>query len=74
MPSARTQCQTTGVEGVMQTEEKVAMMCQLLERGWSKRRIARELVTLRHTMNRYLSLDSLQPYESSNRASQLDGH
>ena len=31
------------LEGVMQTPEEVAVMRRLLERGWSQRRIAREL-------------------------------
>lgn len=32
-----------GLEGVMRTPEEVAVMRQLLERGWSQRGIAREL-------------------------------
>jgi predicted transcriptional regulator len=48
-------------------------MRQLLERGWSQRRIARELGISRHTVSRYLALGTWQPYDSSNRASQLDG-
>jgi transposase len=63
-----------GLEGVMQTPEEVAVMRQLLERGWSQRRIARELGISRHTVSRYLALGTWQPYDSSNRASQLDGH
>ena len=31
------------LEGVMETPEEVAVMRQLLERGWSRRRIATEL-------------------------------
>jgi len=45
-----------GLEGVMQTPEEVALMRQLLERGWSQRRIARELGISRHTVGRYLGL------------------
>ena len=58
----------------MQTLEEVTVMRQLLERGWSQRRIARELGISRHTVSRYLSLGDWQPYDSSKRASQLDGH
>lgn len=58
----------------MQTPEEVAVMRQLLERGWSQRRIARELGTSRHTVSRYQSLDAWQPYDSRKRASQLDAH
>ena len=53
--------------------EVVAVMCQLLERGWSQRRIARELGISRHMVCRYLALGTWQPYDSSNRAAQLDG-
>jgi transposase len=63
-----------GLEGVMQTPEEVAVMRQLLERGWSQRRIARELGLSRHTVSRYQKLGDWQPYDSSKRASQLDGH
>jgi predicted transcriptional regulator len=63
-----------GLEGVMQASEEVAVMRQLLERGWSQRRIARELGISRHTVSRYMSLGDCQPYDSSKRASQLDGH
>jgi hypothetical protein len=31
------------LEGVMETPEEVAVIRQLLERGWSRRRIATEL-------------------------------
>ena len=62
------------LEGVMQTPEEVAVMRQLLERGWSQRRIAREFGISRHTVSRYLRLGDWQPYDSSNRTSQLDGH
>ncbi len=57
----------------MQTPEEVAVMRQLLERGWSQRRIARELGISRHTVSRYLALGTWQPYDSCNRAAQLDG-
>ena len=62
------------LEGVMQTPEEVAVMRRLLERGWSQRRIAREFGISRHTVSRYLRLGDWQPYDSSNRTSQLDGH
>ena len=41
------------LEGVMQTPEGVALMRQLLTRGLSQRRIARELGISRHTVSRY---------------------
>jgi len=72
--SAHTAGLMAGLEGVMQTPEEVAVLRQLLERGWSQRRIARELGISRHTVSRYLALGAWQPYDSSNRASQLDGH
>lgn len=62
------------LEGVMETPEEVAVMRQLLERGWSRRRIATELGISRHTVSRYLALGKWQPYSTANRASQLDGH
>ena len=74
LPSAHTAGPMALLEGVMQTPEEVAVMRQLLERGWSQRRIARELGISRHTVSRYLALGTWQPYDSSNRASQLDGH
>ena len=71
--SAHTAGLISGLEGVMQTPEEVAVMRQLLERGWSQRRIARELGISRHTVSRYLALGTWQPYDRSNRAGQLDG-
>ena len=62
------------LEGVMQTPEDVAVIRQLLERGWSQRRIAKELGISRHTVSRYLSLGDWQPYDSRNRSSQLAEH
>lgn len=62
------------LEGVMQTPEEVALMRQLLTRGWSQRRIARELGISRHTVSRYAALGQWQPYDSSSRSSQLDEH
>jgi len=62
------------LEGVMETPEEVAVMRQLLERGWSRRRIAAELGISRNTLNRYLAIGDWQPYSSGNRSSQLDGH
>lgn len=38
----------------MQTPEEVLVMRQLLERGWSRRRIAAELGISRNTLDRYL--------------------
>ena len=52
-PSARTAGLTSGVEGVMLTPEEVAVVRKLLERGWTQRRIARELGISRHTVSRY---------------------
>ena len=63
-----------GLEGAMQTPEEVLVMRQLLERGWSRRRIAAELEISRNTLNRYLAIGDWQPYSSGNRSSQLDGH
>lgn len=42
----------------METPEELLVMRQLLERGWSRRRIATELGISRHTVNRYLALGS----------------
>ena len=58
------------LEDVMETPEEVAVMRQLLERGWSRRRIATELGISRHTVSRYLALGEWQPYSTANRASQ----
>jgi transposase len=62
------------LEGVMETPEELLVMRQLLERGWSRRRIATELGISRHTVNRYLALGEWQPYSTANRNGQLDGH
>ena len=62
------------LEGVMETPEEVAVMRQLLERGWSRRRIATELAISRHTVSRYLALGEWQPYSTANRSGQLDDH
>ncbi len=62
------------LEGPMQTPEEVLVMRQLLERGWSRRRIAVELGISRNTLDRYLALGGWQPYRTANRFSQLDGH
>ena len=62
------------LEGGMETPEEVAVMRQLLERGWSRRRIATELGISRHTVSRYLALGEWQPYSTANRAGQLDGN
>jgi transposase len=62
------------LEGVMETPEELLVMRQLLERGWSRRRIATELGISRHTVNRYLALGEWQPYSTANRTGQLDGH
>jgi DNA-binding NarL/FixJ family response regulator len=51
--SAHTAVGMVALEGVMETPEEVAVMRQLLERGWSRRRIATELGISRHTVNRY---------------------
>ena len=58
----------------METPEEVAVMRQLLERGWSRRRIATELGLSRQTVSRYLALGEWQPYSTAHRAGQLDGH
>ena len=58
----------------METSEEVAVMRQLLERGWSRRLIATDLGTSRHTVSRYLDLGEWQPYGTANRSGQLDGH
>jgi transposase len=63
-----------GLEGVMQTPEEVLVMRQLLERGWSRRRIAAELGISRNTLDRYLALGDWQPYSTANRSGLLDGH
>jgi len=62
------------LEGGMETPEEVAEMRQLLERGWSRRRIATELGLSRQTVSRYLALGEWQPYSTAHRAGQLDGH
>jgi transposase len=64
----------TALEGAMQTPEEVLVMRQLLERGWSRRRIAAELGISRNTLDRYLRLGEWQPYSTANRPGQLDGH
>ena len=61
------------MEGAMQTPEEVLVMRQLLERGWSRRRIAVELGISRNTLDRYLALGGWQPYSSANRSGLLDG-
>ena len=58
----------------MQTPEEVLVMRQLLERGWSRRRIAAELGMSRNTLDRYLRLDEWQPYSTLNRLGRLDEH
>ena len=58
----------------MQTPEDVLVMRQLLERGWSRRRIAAELGISRNTLDRYLALGGWQPYRTINRSGQLAGH
>jgi transposase len=58
----------------MQTPEELLVMQQLLERGWSRRRIAAELGISRNTLDRYLRLGEWQPYSTANRPGQLDGH
>lgn len=55
------------LEGVMETPEEVAVMHQLLERGWSRRRIAAELCISRHTVSRYLHLGEWQLHSTANR-------
>ena len=72
--SARTPRGLGDLEGVMQTPEEVAVMRQLLARGWSRRRIAAELGISRNTLDRYLALGKWQPYSTANRSGQLDGH
>jgi IS30 family transposase len=74
LPSAHSVRLMAGQEGVMKTPAEVAVMRQLLERGCSQRRIARELGSSRHTVSRYLALGTWQPYDSSNSASQVGGH
>jgi len=58
----------------MQTPAEVLVMRQLLELGWSCRRIAAELGISRNTLDRYLVLGGWQPYSSANRSGLLDGH
>ena len=58
----------------MQTPEEVLVMRQLLERGWSRRRIAAELGMSRNTLDRYMRLDEWQPYSTLNRPGRLDEH
>ena len=72
--SAHTAGGLVALEGVMETPEEVAVMRQLLERGWSRRRIATELGISRQTVSRYLALGEWQPYSTANRTGQLDGH
>ena len=72
--SARTPRGLGDLEGVMQTPEEVAVMRQLLARGWSRRRIAAELGISRNTLDRYLALGKWRPYSTANRSGQLDGH
>ena len=72
--SARTPRGLEELEGVMQTPEEVTVMRQLLERGWSRRRIAAELGISRNTLSRYLAQGEWQPYSTANRSGQLDGH
>jgi transposase len=62
------------LEGAMQTPEDVLVMRQLLERGWSRRRIAAELGISRNTLDRYLALGGWHPYRTINRSGQLAGH
>ena len=62
------------LEGAMQTPEEVLVMRQLLERGWSRRRIAAELGMSRNTLDRYMRLDEWQPYSTLNRPGRLDEH
>ena len=73
-PISRTAGVMGGMEGLMETPEEVAVMRQLLERGWSQRAIARELGISRNTVSRYLALGEWQPYRTVNRQRQLDGH
>ena len=51
------------LEGVMETPEEVAVMRQLLERGWSRRRIATELGILadRHKSETPCNTTGLSP-------------
>ena len=46
-----------GLNRAKQTPEEVLVMRQLLERGWSRRRIAAELGMSRHMLSRYMRLD-----------------
>jgi hypothetical protein len=41
------------LEGVMETPVEVAVMRQLVERGWSRRRISTELGISRHTVSHH---------------------
>lgn len=59
-----------GLESALQTPEEVLVMQHLLERGWSRRRIAAEPGISRNTLDRYLALGDpplhpLQPTRSS---------
>jgi transposase len=72
--SARTPRGLEELEGVMQTPEEVTVMRHLLERGWSRRRIAAELGMSRNTLSRYLAQGEWQPYSTANRCGQLDGY
>jgi transposase len=58
----------------MQTPQEVLVMRQLLERGWSRRRIAAGLGISRNTLDRYLRLGEWQRYNTAKRPAQLDGH
>jgi DNA-binding NarL/FixJ family response regulator len=51
------------LEGAMQTLEEVLVMRQLLERGWSRRRIAAELGISLNTLDRYLTLGDCEPVQ-----------
>ena len=62
------------LEAVVEIQAALAVRRQLLERGWSRRRIATDWGNSRHTVSRYLALGEWQPYSTANRASQLDGH
>jgi transposase len=72
--SARTPRGLEELEGVMSTLEEVTVMRQLMERCWSRRRIAAELGISRNTLSRYLAQGEWQPYSTANRSGQLDGH
>jgi hypothetical protein len=57
----------------MKTPEEVALMRQLLVRGWSRWRIATELGSSRPTVSRYQLLGEWQRYGKAHLARQLDG-